>query len=167
MSAQPGAVIPVIREMRSGDLDVITDIEQRTYKFFWNRGIFTDCMLAGYMCVVLDAGEQVIGYAIVSTAAAEAHILNLCVDIDLHRLGYGQQLLDYVLDYVRSKRIQRLFLEVRPSNEAAIILYTRAGFNSRGVRKAYYQTISGREDALVLVRNFSPDDEHHYFSYED
>jgi ribosomal-protein-alanine N-acetyltransferase len=155
MSAQPGPVIPVIRAMRPSDLDAVTEIEQRTYEYPWGRGIFSDCLMADYLCVVLDCGEYLIGYAIVSTAAAEAHILNLCVDKDMHRQGYGQQLLDYALDYVRDKRIKRLFLEVRPSNEAAIILYTRAGFNSLGVRKGYYKAAGGNEDALVLVREFS------------
>jgi ribosomal-protein-alanine N-acetyltransferase len=155
MSAQPGSAIPVIRVMRPSDLDAVTAIEQRTYEFPWGRGVFSDCLMAGYLCVVLDGGEQLIGYAIVSTAAAEGHILNLCVDKDMHRLGYGQQLLDYALDFSREKLIKRLFLEVRPSNEAAIILYTQAGFNSLGVRKGYYKAVGGNEDALVLVREFS------------
>jgi ribosomal-protein-alanine N-acetyltransferase len=155
MSAQPGPVIPVIRAMRPSDLDAVTTIEQRTYEFPWGRGIFSDCLMAGYLCVVIDSGERLIGYAIVSTAAAEGHILNLCVDKNMHRQGYGQQLLDYALDYSREKRIKRLFLEVRPSNEAAIILYTQAGFSSLGVRKGYYKAVGGDEDALVLVREFS------------
>jgi ribosomal-protein-alanine N-acetyltransferase len=155
MSAQPGPVIPVIRVMRPADLDAVTTIEQRTYEFPWGRGIFSDCLMADYLCVVLANGEQLIGYAIVSTAAAEGHILNLCVDKNMHRQGYGQQLLDYALDYSREKRIKRLFLEVRPSNEAAIILYTQAGFSSLGVRKGYYKAVGGDEDALVLVREFS------------
>jgi ribosomal-protein-alanine N-acetyltransferase len=155
MSAQPGAVIPVIRVMRPSDLDAVTTIEQRTYDFPWGRGIFSDCLMADYLCVVLDSGDCLIGYAIVSIAAAEGHILNLCIDKGMQHRGYGQQLLDYALDYARERRIKRLFLEVRPSNEAAIILYTRAGFNSLGVRKGYYKAAGGDEDALVLVREFS------------
>jgi len=158
MSAQPGAEIPIIRVMRPSDLDAVTAIEQRTYEFPWGRAIFSDCLMAEYLCVVLDNGTHLIGYTIVSTAAAEGHILNLCVDKDMQRHGYGQQLLDYVLDYVRDKRIKRLFLEVRPSNEAAIILYTCAGFDSLGVRKGYYKAVGGNEDALVLVREFSSDE---------
>jgi ribosomal-protein-alanine N-acetyltransferase len=158
MSVQPGARVPVIREMQSSDLDEITTIERRTYEFPWSRGIFHDCLIASYSCVVIDDGERIIGYAIVSSAAAEGHILNLCVDVELHRRGYGQQLLEYVLDSARQSRIRRLFLEVRPSNEAAIILYTQAGFNSLGVRKGYYKAVGGNEDALVLMREFSPEE---------
>jgi ribosomal-protein-alanine N-acetyltransferase len=152
MSAQPGNTTPVIRAMRSLDLDAITAIETDSYDFPWGRAIFSDCLMAGYLGVVLDGGDEIIGYAIVSTAASEGHILNLCVAADWQRLGYGWQLLDYILDYARDKRIVRLFLEVRPSNAAAISLYEGARFNRLGIRKSYYRANYGREDALVLVR---------------
>jgi ribosomal-protein-alanine N-acetyltransferase len=154
MSAQPGATVPVIRPMRPSDLERVTGIEVRSYDFPWGRGIFSDCLMAGYLCVVLDDGEHIMGYAIVSTAAAEGHILNLCVDRELHRMGYGQQMLDYILDFAAERELARLFLEVRPSNAAAIALYEKAGFNNLGVRKAYYRASEGREDALVFVREF-------------
>jgi len=46
-----------------------------------------------------------------------------------------------------------LYLEVRPSNAAALALYARAGFARIGVRKNYYRATDGREDALVLARS--------------
>lgn len=152
MSAQPGNTTPIIRAMRSGDIDAVTGIEADSYDFPWGRGIFSDCLMAGYLGVVLDGGDEIVGYAIVSTAAAEGHILNLCVHADWQRLGYGRQMLDYILDYAWDNRIARLFLEVRPSNAAAICLYEGARFKRLGVRKSYYRANEGREDALVLVR---------------
>jgi ribosomal-protein-alanine N-acetyltransferase len=47
-------------------------------------------------------------------------------------------------------------LEVRPTNEAAIALYTRMGFNEVGVRCAYYPGHKGKEDALILARSLVP-----------
>ncbi len=154
MSAQPGPSIPIIRGMLPADLDVITGIEERTYDFPWGRGIFSDCLMAGYLCVVLDDISDVIGYAIISIAAAEGHILNLCVDAPMQRQGLGQQMLEYLLDQCEQMGVERLFLEVRPSNEAAIKLYEQAGFSTLGVRKEYYKAVAGREDALVLVYDF-------------
>jgi ribosomal-protein-alanine N-acetyltransferase len=43
-----------------------------------------------------------------------------------------------------------VFLEVRPSNPAAIRLYQSHGFAQIGVRRGYYQALDGREDAVVL-----------------
>jgi ribosomal-protein-alanine N-acetyltransferase len=159
VSAQPGNTTPVIRTMRVADLDAVSAIELDSYDFPWERGIFSDCLMAGYQGVVLDGGDEIIGYAIISTAAAEGHILNLCVAEGWQRLGYGRQLLDYMLDHAWNKRIARLFLEVRPSNVAAISLYESTGFKRLGVRKSYYRADDGREDALVLMREFGMADD--------
>ncbi len=42
------------------------------------------------------------------------------------------------------------FLEVRPTNTAAIRLYQALGFDQVGMRRGYYQAAGGREDAAVL-----------------
>lgn len=151
MSAEPGNFSPAIRPMTHADLDAILEIEVAAYQFPWSRQIFTDCLMAGYLSSVLDTGTRVIGYSILSTAAAEAHILNLCIDPDCQRQGYGQQMLDHLLDYADAIGVERIFLEVRPSNVAAVKLYENAGFVQLGVRRSYYRAADGREDALVLV----------------
>ena len=154
MSAQPGNQTPVIRSMAAGDIEAVSLIEEGAYNYPWSRGIFRDCLMADYECSVLDTGTQLIGYSIVSVAAAEGHILNLCVERAYQGLGYGRHLLNHILDHAYRTRMQRLFLEVRPSNTAAIHLYREAGFQQLGVRKAYYKAAEGREDALVFVREF-------------
>ena len=154
MSAQPGFPRAVVRAMRPSDIDAVVAIEGRAYAFPWSRGIFGDCLLAGYFAVVLDSDGEVVGYAIMSAAAAEGHILNLCVDEARRGSGFGRQLLNYLLDEAGRRQLQRLFLEVRPSNDAAVALYEDSGFTRLGVRKDYYRAVDGREDALVFVRGF-------------
>ena len=151
MSAQPGIATPVIRAMRPADLNVIAAIESRSYDFPWGYGIFSDCLVAGYYCIVVEVDGDVVGYSIMSVAAAEAHILNLCVDMPWQCQGLGNLLLQEILDYARQFDVQRMFLEVRPSNPVAIRLYEQAGFNRLGIRPDYYQSRDGREDALVLA----------------
>ena len=46
-----------------------------------------------------------------------------------------------------------MLLEVRPSNIAAIYLYTNLGFNEIARRKDYYPASKGREDAIVFARH--------------
>jgi len=67
-----------IRSVLPADLKAIAAVERASYKFPWSVGIFRDCMLAGYQGLVLDIGGVIGGYAIMSIAAGEAHILNLC-----------------------------------------------------------------------------------------
>ena len=149
--------IPVyIRTMVHDDLSLVSDIERRSYGFPWSHGVFRDCLLAGYACIVVERGDLVVGYGILSVAAGEAHILNLCVDPVFRQLGYGDRLLDEVLMRARQAEVKEIFLEVRPSNEGAISLYRKKGFRQVASRPAYYQAQKGREDAAVLSKVLKP-----------
>jgi ribosomal-protein-alanine N-acetyltransferase len=141
-----------IRMMTHEDIAQVADIERRSYEFPWSHGVFRDCLLAGYACIVLEREEQVIGYTILSVAAGEAHILNLCVDPNFRQLGYGERLLDQLLERAAIAEVREIFLEVRPSNEKAISLYKKKGFRLIARRPAYYQASEGREDAAVLSK---------------
>jgi ribosomal-protein-alanine N-acetyltransferase len=141
-----------IRTMTHDDLAQVSSIERRSYDFPWSHGVFRDCLLAGYQCISLERDRRVAGYAILSIAAGEAHILNLCVD-PIHRAhGYGERLLDETLRRARSATVAEIFLEVRPSNQTAIALYRKRGFRQIANRPAYYQAHEGREDAAVLSK---------------
>jgi ribosomal-protein-alanine N-acetyltransferase len=149
--ASEAAPAAALRPMRDGDLDAVMDIERRAYPFPWTRGIFRDCLRAGYPALVLVAGGSVVGYGLLSVAAGEAHILNVCADPALPRQGHGRRLLRALLLQARGRGAQRVFLEVRPSNPAAIALYDAEGFNEIGRRPRYYPAASGREDAIVMA----------------
>jgi ribosomal-protein-alanine N-acetyltransferase len=140
-----------LRPMRDDDLDAVMEIERRAYPFPWTRGIFRDCLQAGYPAWVLDDGGRLAGYGLLSVAAGEAHILNVCADPALSRQGHGRRLLRALLQQARGRGAQRVFLEVRPSNGAAIALYHAEGFNEIGRRPRYYPAANGREDAIVMA----------------
>jgi len=146
-----------VRSMRHEDLAHVSDIERRSYDFPWSHGVFRDCLLAGYQCIVLECDGDVAGYGILSVAAGEAHILNLCVDPKLRSLGYGERLLDEMLFRARTSSVREIFLEVRPSNVNALALYRKKGFHKVADRPAYYQAHDGREDASVLSKKLTVD----------
>ena len=141
-----------IRDMSHGDLSMVSDIERRSYEFPWSHGVFRDCLLAGYQCLALIRDDRVSGYAVLSVAAGEAHILNLCIDPEFRALGYGEKMLDELLYRARSAAVGEVFLEVRPSNSTALGLYKKKGFHQIAHRPAYYQSNAGREDAAVLAK---------------
>ena len=145
----------VIRPMRHEDLPHVSDIERRSYEFPWSHGVFRDCLLAGYQCIVLERDGDVSGYGILSVAAGEAHILNLCVEPAYRSHGYGERLLDELLFRARTSSVREIFLEVRPSNENALALYKKKGFYQVANRPAYYQASEGREDAAVLAKKLT------------
>jgi len=140
----------VIRPMTEPDVDAVVALERASYQFPWSEGIFRDCLRVGYTCRVATSGNRLIGYGVMSVGAGEAHILNLCIDAAFRCQGVGRRMLDYLLDRGAAAGMNEAFLEVRPSNTAAIRLYLAVGFDQVGMRRGYYQAVGGREDAAVL-----------------
>ena len=137
--------------MTEADLDAVVLIEQRVYTHPWTRGNFSDSLRAGYTCWTCRHGADLAGYAIVTVAAGEAHLLNLSVAPEYQRRGLGSPLLREVLRGAREQMARHVFLEVRPSNAAAQAMYARFGFRQIALRRGYYPAREGREDALVLT----------------
>ena len=154
MATAPELLAPevVIRSMRSSDIAEVVTIERASYQFPWSEGIFRDCLRVGYVCRVISVSRQVMAYGVMSLGAGEAHILNLCVGETYRCRGVGRRLLTSLIERATAAGMGDAFLEVRPSNTAAIRLYLALGFEQVGMRRGYYQAINGREDAAVLRR---------------
>ena len=159
MATAPELLAPevVIRSMRSSDIAEVVTIERTSYQFPWSEGIFRDCLRVGYVCRVVTVNRQVMAYGVMSFGAGEAHILNLCVGEAYRCRGVGRRLLSVLIERATSGGMGEAFLEVRPSNTAAIRLYLSLGFEQVGMRRGYYQAASGREDAAVLRRALRSD----------
>lgn len=142
----------VFSRISEADLDELLVLEAAGHAIPWSREIFQDCMRAGYYCVLVRIDQVIVVYAVLSAAAGEAHILNVCVNKSYLRQGYGRKAVLHLLDIAKHNNVQTVFLEVRPSNVKAIDLYESLGFLEIGQRKGYYPKKSGgREDALVLA----------------
>lgn len=142
---------PEFRRMRADDLDAVAALEAIAYEFPWSRGIFADCLRAGYEGIVLVDAGTIVGYGMLSCAAGEAHVLNVCVTPVLHGKGCGRRIVKRLIEIARFQRAERVYLEVRPSNPRAIGLYESLGFNEFGRRPKYYPAKKGREDAIVMA----------------
>ena len=132
---------------------LIGPMDRRNYEFAWSDGIFRDCLKAGYICQLALLDKEVAGYGILQIGADEAHILNLCIDEPHQRKGFARCLLEHLIELAEKRGAGMVFLEVRPSNPRATRLYESSGFNEIGVRKGYYDSADGREDAIVMARN--------------
>ncbi|HEY5101238.1 MAG TPA: ribosomal protein S18-alanine N-acetyltransferase [Steroidobacteraceae bacterium] len=139
-----------IRAMSEADVAAVVAIELASYRFPWSEGIFRDCLKVGYVCRTAVVYDEVSGYGIVTTGAGEAHILNLCIREDLRCRGMGGLLLEDLLQCAVAAAVDYAYLEVRPSNTAAIRLYKGFQFEHIGARRGYYQAPDGREDAAVF-----------------
>ncbi len=144
----------LVRDMHQEDLDEVDKIEQRSYDFPWSKFSLGNCFGKNYTNIVLSEEDKIVGYAIMLTIPPECHILNLCVDFDYRNQGLGSQLLESILSRAIVLGGHYAILEVRPSNTVAYKMYERHHFQEIGLRRNYYpaHTSSGREDALVLMR---------------
>ena len=141
-----------LRTMEADDLEEIMAIEEQSYTHPWSRGIFRDCLRVGYCAWVMEIDGEVIGYGVMSIAAGEGHILNVCIEPDFQGRGLGRKIIHRLTTLARDHGVDTLFLEVRASNRIAQMLYESEGFNEIGQRRGYYPATEGREDALVFAK---------------
>ena len=96
------------------------------------------------------ATAGIIGFGCFWAILDEAHITLLGIHPQYQQQGLGQLLLGALLDRARSIEMARATLEVRASNEGAIHLYEKYGFQTVGRRKKYYQDTG--EDGVIMWR---------------
>ena len=96
--------------------------------------------------------EVMLGYVVGFSVDGESEIIDLVVRPDARRQGVALMLID---QFCHRFCDQMAYLEVARNNIAAYKLYRVAGFIEYGIRKAYYQTASGTDDAVLMRKTGS------------
>ncbi len=102
---------------------------------------------------VTDSGSpkgRLVGGCVVFRILDEGDITNVAVDEGYRGLGIATGLLEYAIKQNEMLGIKDFTLEVRASNEAAIKVYEKCGFESVGIRPGFYE--HPKEDAVVMWR---------------
>ena len=101
-----------------------------------------------------NASGKIVGYISVYISGIEAEIMNVSVSEDFRRRGIALDMLGVLRGILRRERgVEKIFLEVRASNEPAIRLYEKCGFKREGLRKGFYRKPT--EDALVMAADIT------------
>jgi ribosomal-protein-alanine N-acetyltransferase len=146
------AVAIEIRTLALGDLDAIEAIEKRAYRTPWSRSMFaSELAKPTSICLGAFEGERLMGYTINSRYVDAWHVMNVAVDPEYQRRGVASQLLERLFELTADDERRGYTLEVRVSNQDAIRLYEKLGFEPRGIRRGYYT--DNREDALIMWRD--------------
>lgn len=144
--------VPVFRLAGPDDLARLEKLEQLEQAYPWTRDTLASHLGSRrYRVGILESAADLIGYFSALSVADECSLLNLLVARDFRGQGFGRMLLEKMLDLARAEAAETVFLEVRAGNEPAIALYHAAGFVETGVRKAYYPSAAGREDAVIMA----------------
>jgi len=146
------AVALRIRALELSDLGAIETIEQRAYPTPWSRSMFaSELAKPTSICLGAFEGDELVGYVINSRYVDAWHVMNVAVDPERRRRGIASALLERLFELTRDDERRGYTLEVRVSNDGAIRLYEKLGFEPRGIRRGYYT--DNREDALIMWRD--------------
>ena len=105
-----------------------------------------------FLAVYSGPPRTSIGFVLAQLAADEAEILSIGVLPEWQRQGIGRRLVDGVARAVQRAEAKSLYLEVAADNDAALNLYSRAGFLGTGLRRGYYERPgSAPVDAVTLA----------------
>ena len=132
-------------------LSLVASLEKMTFHSPWSEKSLEFFLEEFNFCVVLLIDGELASYCTVSTVLDEAQIINVATDIRFKRMGYAEAVLNAIFQECERRRIASISLEVRESNEAAISLYQKLGFEIMGIRKNFYTEPT--ENALVMVKN--------------
>jgi ribosomal-protein-alanine N-acetyltransferase len=143
-----------IRPMTRGDIDKIVLIETLIFSDPWPKAAFVEELERDERGVIVaETGGVIAGYAGYIVGAGEAHLTNMGVAPDFRGKAIAKTLLKCILEIAKKAECEYIFLDVRPSNTAAINLYCKFGFTELYRRPKYYHLPP--EDATVMVKVLS------------
>ena len=139
------------RNFEHEDLFEVVRLANRSLNESYDGGLFLqlgDLYPEGF--IVAEDRQGIVAFLLgVVERAYEARILILAVDERARGQGIGARLVRLFEERFRAKGIRRINLEVRVSNEKAIRLYERMGFERRKVLPRYY---ADGEDAYLMSK---------------
>lgn len=143
-----------IRKYRPADSEAVLAICQRSPEAAqWSAQSYDDAAYSGQIVLLVEVGDEIGGFLCARVIRREAEILNLAIDPPQRRKGLANKLLTETLAQAKEKGADRVFLEVRASNHAAISFYGSHDFRPVGKRAAYY--CAPTEDALIMEKKIT------------
>ncbi len=144
----------IVSAMQQQDIAALAQLEQTCFSQPWSAQSLQEQLThTQALFLVAKKDERVLGYVGCHWVLDEGYITNIAVFPNCRRCGVARALLQALLTQAQQKALTFVTLEVRASNASAIALYRTAGFETVGVRKAYYTTPT--EDAHLMTYTFT------------
>lgn len=138
----------IIRRASVDDVLEIFHIELECFDRPWSlESIRDEILYPGSTYFVGELSGKVICYMGYRNILSEGHVTNIAVRENYRGLGYGKKMMEYFIEDCVKNNITALTLEVAVKNERALSLYTKMGFEVKGLRKNYYGT---DKDAYIM-----------------
>ena len=140
------------------DLDEVSQLERRCFSDPWPKELFfreAEDRPDNFSRVLRDGEGPLLAYSIAWIVADEAHLGDIAVAPEQRGKGLAKLLLRELISEARVRGAVHIVLEVRASNENAIHLYEKHGFENVAIRRGYYE--DDQEDALVMMLRLQPE----------
>lgn len=103
-----------------------------------------------------ELNQRLVGYCFYSHIFEDSEILRIGTWRDYQQQGIASQLLTAMAQMCQAMGAERVLLEVREDNHAAIAFYQKHGFEQIAVRKNYYDNHDTTQThALIMQRKFN------------
>lgn len=145
-----------IVKMTERHIDAVFNLAQESRLSFWSAADYRkEIVRTDAVCLVAepdDSNRELVGFIVARLIMIEtyAEVNNIAVNFANRRSGIGDKLFRELLKYCISNNLDRILLEVRASNEAAVNFYRKTGFEVIGIRKNFYEFPT--ENALTMIR---------------
>ena len=140
------------RRMREEDLEQVAEIEQSIFSMPWKKEDFLESLNnPSNVYIVASENTTIYGYCGMWGVLEEGQINNVAVRKDFQGKGIGFQMVQFLLEEGYKQGLENFTLEVRESNQSAIHIYEKAGFESAGIRKNFYE--KPRENAVIMWKS--------------
>jgi tRNA threonylcarbamoyladenosine biosynthesis protein TsaB len=145
---------PTIRTYTPADSEALFAICRRSPEAAqWSQESYGLAAASGQIVLVAETAGQIRGFLVARVAGGEAEILNMAVEVGQRRKSMGSMLLTAAVAAARTQEAQRIYLEVRESNQAAATFYEAHGFSKIGKRAKYYS--GPTEDAVLMEKKLT------------
>lgn len=140
-----------IRAWKYADILPISELEKECFPDEpWSfQMLVSSYETEAFYGVLAEDGGEIVGYGGITVTCDTADIANVAVTEAFRHSGVGSSVLSELLSIAKSRGAQKVFLEVRVSNSAAMALYLKNGFKGIYARTRYY---SNGEDCIVMAK---------------
>lgn len=146
----------IVRELKVEDSAAVAEMEQQIFSDPWSeKSVMETVQQKQSVCFAAEKAGHILGYLLVYHAADEAEIARIAVQKEARRQGAAGKLMQALEHYCEERKMEKLLLDVRESNEAARSFYTKNGFVEDGIRQGFYTNPS--EDAVLMSRQLGAD----------
>jgi len=141
----------ILRKMTLDDVEQVAAIDKMSFSLPWPTSSFhfelTDNPAS--RCWVAELGGRIAAMLVAWFIVDEIHIATIATHPDFRKQGIGEKLLSFTLKSAKDEGAVSSFLEVRESNDAAILMYRKFGYVENGRREGYYK--DNGEDAILMT----------------